>query len=376
MESLLMNEAAQGAVAPREKVWINGPRWDIGWLIGSALVVPLVLLFVWQGASSDFINLGVTAVIGGPHLFATYTLTYMDPRFRKSHWWLLLAATIIIPSFVIFMTLYDFQILLSVFIFAASVHVLHQNAYLTDIYRRRSGAKEATWSRLIDYGLLLVSIYPIATYKLVHSDFMLGDVEILIPSIFKVPATYYLVWVAFAFFLSAWLVKTWTEFKAGTLNTPKTLLIGVTSVVAFFVPVAAQGERLELAFQAVNAWHAIQYMGILWFIQKVRKERGLIDNRFVRGMSGGGKSAWFFYGFCVTVTMVLFFVLVSAAKADIFGFAAKHGEKLGFQQYYYMGVLSCLLIHYAFDGYLFTVANRESSKLEVMPFSAPALARS
>ena len=375
MESLLLSGARTDSAAPTSNVWISGPRWDIGWLIGSALVVPVVLFFVWQGASSDFINLGVTAVIGGPHLFATYTLTYMDPRFRKSHWWLLLAATLAIPSFVVFMTLYDFQILLSVFIFAASVHVLHQNAYLTDIYRKRAGVPEGKWARLVDYGLLMVSIYPIAAYKLVHSDFLLGDVQILIPSLFKVPATYMLVWAAFAFFLVAWVTKSVRELRAGTLNVPKTLLIGVTSVVAFFVPIAARGERLELAFQAVNAWHAIQYMGILWYIQHVRKQRGLIENRFVRAMSGPGKGAWFFYGFCVAVTLVLFFVLVAAAKADIFGFSAKSGEKLGFQQYYYMGVLSCLLIHYAFDGYLFTVANRESSTLEVMPFSAPALAR-
>ncbi len=343
--------------------WINGARWDIGWLIGSAAIVPIVLFFVWQGASSNVINLGVTAVIGGPHLFATYTATYMDPRFRKRHWWILLVASIVVPSFVIFWTFVDFQILLSVFIFAASIHVLHQNAYLTDIYRRRTGHPEPSWSRFVDYGLLMLCIYPIAAYKLVHSDFLLGDVEILIPSFLKVSATYYLVWAAFTFFLAAWLVKTWSEWRRGLLNFPKTLLIATTTGVCFVVPMAATGERLELAFQAVNAWHSIQYMGIVWYVQKVRKEQGLIDNPFIAKISGTGRASWYFYGFCFAVTMVLFFVMVGVATYDPF--------HITFAQYYYMGVLSCLLIHYVLDGYLFTVSNRGEPEHSTVPYSVP-----
>lgn len=365
--SLMLNPAAAPAPVPQVRsAWINGPRWDIGWLIGSAAIVPVVLFFVWAGAGSDTINLGTTALIGGPHLFATYTVTYMDPSFRRSHRWILVLAALVVPAFVIFMTIWDFQILLSVFIFAASIHVLHQNAYLTDIYRRRLGTAEPAWSRLIDYGLMMMCIYPIAAYKLVHSNFMLGDIEILIPGFLMVDATYMLTWAVFAFFLSAWLVKTWSEYRRGVLNKPKTLLIGVTCVIAFWVPAAASGERLELAFQSVNAWHSIQYLGMVWYIQKVRKERGLIDSPFVRKISGTGRSAWLFYGFCFAVTMVLFAVLIGLTKLDPFG--------LTFQQYYYMGVLSCLLIHYVLDGYMFTVSNLKTTKMEQVPYAAPGIA--
>ncbi len=348
--------------------WINGWKWDIGWLIGSCAVVPIVLLFVWQGASADLINIGVTAVVGGPHLFATYTATYMDPRFRRTHGWVLLAAAILVPAFVVYLTLVNFQVLLSIFIFSASFHVLHQNAYLTDVYRARARRPEAPWSRLIDYGLLMVCIYPIASYKLVNHSFMLGDVEILIPSFLMTPATYWLVWTGFAFFLAAWLVKTFSEAKQGNLNPPKTILIGVTTVVAFFAPIAADGERLELAFQSINAWHSIQYLGMIWLIQKVRKSRGLIESSFVRSISGEGRSAWAFYGFCVAITGLLFAVLLGLNKLDPF--------HLPFQQYYYMGVLSCLLIHYVLDGYLFAVSTRPAASIERLPYAAPVTAHS
>lgn len=347
-------------------VWINGWKWDIGWLIGSCAVVPLVLLFVWQGVSADWINVGVTAVVGGPHLFATYTVTYMDPAFRKSHAWVLWAAAIMVPAFVVFLTLTNFQVLLSVFIFAASFHVLHQNAYLTDIYRARAARREAPWSRLIDYGLLMLCIYPIAAYKLVNHSFMLGDVEILMPSFLITPTTYVLVWLGFAFFLAAWMVKTVAEAKQRTLNVPKTILIGVTTLVAFFAPSAADGTRMELAFQAVNAWHSVQYLGMIWLIQKVRKERGLIDSRWIAAISGEGRAAWAFYGVCVAITGVLFAVLLGLNQLDPF--------HLPFQQYYYMAVLSCLLIHYVLDGYLFAVSTRPAASIEHAPYAAPVAA--
>jgi len=47
-------------------------------------------------------------------------------------------------------------------------------------------------------------------------------------------------------------------------------------------------------------------------------------------------------------------VLIGLAQLDPFGLGAQPNA---FERYYYMGVLSCLLIHYALDGWLFTVSN-------------------
>jgi hypothetical protein len=308
----------------------------------------------------------VTALVGGPHLFATYLATYLDPRFRRHRARLLLFAGVGVPACVVALALYDFQVLLSLFIFAASLHVLQQNAFLSDVYRTRHGRVEGAWSRFIDYGLLLVCIYPVASYKLVHSTFLLGDVPILIPGFLMTELTYWAVWSAFAVFLGAWLVKTAREWRAGALNVPKTALIGVTTVVGFLAPVAASGERLELSFQAVNAWHSIQYLGIVWYVQKVRKDLGLVESPFVRSLSGTGAPAYrFYFALCLT-TLLLFLVVVGVARFDPFG--------ISFNQYYYMGVLSCLLVHYVLDAYLFAVSHRDGATVELVPFAVPARA--
>ncbi len=366
MSSALIVEAPRPASPPaRASAWINGPRWDVGWLIGTAAVVPLVLLGVWLNISSVVLNIGVAALVGGPHVWSTYLATYADPRFRRAHLPILAAAAVLVPAFVVTMTLANFQILLSVFIFAASIHVLQQNAYLTDIYRARAAQREPAWSRWIDYGFLGLSFYPIAAYRLVHDTFLLGDIPILIPWFVKFDATWIAVSAAFGALGLAWAAKTVVEWRRGTLNVPKTLLIGVTTTVAFLVPAAAAGERLELAFQAVNMWHSIQYLAIVWFILKVRKQQGLLENRFVASVSGRGRARRF-YGACLVLTLGVVVAISALVWTDPL--------RIRWEQYYYMVALSVLLVHYVIDGYLFAVSNRASARFETNPYTAPAAA--
>ena len=65
----------------------------------------------------------------------------------------------------------NLTLLVTIFFFWASVHVIHQVAYVTDAYRMKD-PRGWTWKeRIIDYGLLLSSMYPIATRKLIDGQF-------------------------------------------------------------------------------------------------------------------------------------------------------------------------------------------------------------
>lgn len=340
--------------------WIRSARWDSTFLIGSAVIVPLVLLLVWGGAPAAAIGLGVTAIIGGPHLFSTYAATFLDPRFRRQHAVFLPALLLTIPPIVMYLAIHHFQVLLSIFIFAASLHVLQQNAFIAEMYRARAPRKESTLARFIDHAVLMLSFYPIASYKLVHGTFLLGDVEILIPRLAKIPATYWTIGVLFFAAASAFIVKTVAEWRAGTMNRGKTTLIAVTSTIAFLTPLAASGPRLELAFQAVNAWHSFQYMALIALFQRIRVDAGLVESRAMRTLTATPAR---FYTACLVTTLVLFGAITTLIRMDPFGLTAN--------QYYYMGVLSCLLMHYALDGYLFFAAFGRDP--ESIPFAAPRL---
>jgi hypothetical protein len=168
---------------------------------------------------------------------------------------------------------------------------------------------------------------------------------------------------AAGFFAVAWLAKTLREARAGTLNVPKTLLIGATSVIAFLVPAAAGGKRLELAFQAVNAWHSLQYLAIVWLVLQLKRERGELDSRFVSSLCAPGRGAWAFYG--------LLFAFTAGLLAAVAGLAAWRPGGLSTDQYYYMSVLSALLIHYALDTWLFFAAGRRGARPDEIPLAAP-----
>jgi hypothetical protein len=323
--------------------WIKSATFDVLLLVASVVIVPLVLLLVWLGVSSDTINLGVTALVGAPHVFATFTATFADKSFRTRHP-LLIASSLLIPAGVVWLTIHQFQILMSVFIVAASLHVLHQCAYLTDCYRVKAKAEERPWARLVDYGVLFTSIYPIALYKIVHGTFFLGDVAIIIPSFLMTMGTAYVEWVLFAGFLAAWVYKTMLEHREGSLNFPKTLLIGVTIFFAFIVPGMAGRTRLELAFQSMNAWHSFQYLGLVWLINTMRLERGKLTNRLVARLSGAKGAKWF-YAWNFAIALVLLVIVAGIVAWDPIHLKA--------EQYYYMLTLSPLLIHYYFDTFVF-----------------------
>jgi hypothetical protein len=349
----LLTKSTEHVTSPTP--WLKDARFDSILLLASVIIVPLVLLAVWMGASTDAINLGVTAIIGGPHVFATFTATFADRNFRRRHPWLI-ASSLLIPVGIVWLTIHNFQTLMSIFIVAASLHVLHQCAYLSDCYRIKANKVERPWARFVDYGVIFSSIYPIALYKIVHGTFRLGDVDIVIPSMLMRMETVYFEWLVFAGFLAAWTYKTAQEHKGGTLNVPKTSLIAVTIFFAFIVPGTAGESRLELAFQSMNAWHSFQYLGLVWLINTMRLERGQLHNKFVARLSGSRGAKWF-YAWNAGITLLLLAFVKAVVSWDPL--------RLQESQYYYMLTLSPLLIHYYFDTFVFL-----TSVADLVPLSA------
>ncbi len=349
--------------AKENGAWLRGARWDLKWLIGSAMIVPMVLMLVWTGVRGEWIDLIVTMLVGGPHLLATVLTTYADPGFRRAHLPFLVAVALIVPTFVSYLAIHDVQLLLSIFIFAASVHVLHQNIYLTDLYRERSGLKDTRVSRVLDTMVLMLCMYPIAAYKLVTGNFFMGGMQVIIPRMLRVPATYYAVGLVFGVVFVAWLVKTFREHRAGTLNPAKTVLILVTSVVAFSAPAAAARHRMEFAFQSINAWHSFQYLAIVWLVLNLRKHRGLPLSKLVAKISGPGRATYAFYGTCFAAALVMIVAVRVFAKLDPL--------HLRPSQYFYIVVLSSLLMHYTIDGYMFAVSPRSGAAVDKLPYAAP-----
>lgn len=103
------------------------------------------------------------------------------------------------------------------------------------------------------------------------------------------------------------------------------------------------GSNLDVLFQGYNTWHSFQYLFLLWLINRLRLERGEIDNSFVRQLvRRRGMGAYYACFLAATGVMVLLTLLVRSATS------------LSADQSYFVVVLSVLLMHYYFDHFLFS----------------------
>ena len=348
-----------------DSLWLRDKRWDLTFISLSVVLVAFPIItylfanqftpqinyllrtigssFTWDDdASRNLVNGLIALFIGGPHMYATFTRTAFDEEFTRKHK-LVMGFSLLIPVGVVYFGVTNFQLLLTFFFFWASVHILHQIVFIVECYNKRSSQSLTPGARLIDYAVVFSSLFPIATYRLVHGEFLIGQNAIIFPEFLKVSAVFYLVTAAFSVALVLFVAKTIREIRAGYAHYPKILLMYLTIIVAFFIPAF---RNLDVAFQGFNTWHSFQYLGLTYYINRIRHERGEISNAFVDKISQEGKG-WQYYFLNIGFTaLAIGLIMVLLMFRETLG--------LSFDQCYYVVVLSFLLMHYLHDHVLFT----------------------
>jgi hypothetical protein len=330
--------------ASTEGVWLRSRTWDLTFLILSAALVPIPLLMYHAlGISQTAVNLIVAGLVGGPHLYSTFTYTFMEPNYRRRHRRFLLAS-LVIPVVVTVLAFVNLQILLTIFFTWASIHVLHQITYINDCYAAKRPARRPLRDKVIDYGVVFTCLYPMATPQILNGEFQLGGEQLYVPAWaargFFEDAQIFAAFAIFGVFLVLWIGKTLRDARAGTLLVPSVLLISLTIVIGFTLPLF---PNLDVAFQGFNCWHSFQYLALIWYLNLMRKERGEIDNHFVAEANGPDRP-WRFYGLNVGLTL--------AAGLLVLTIHGVGGVEL--QTAYYIVILSTLLQHYYLDHMQFT----------------------
>jgi hypothetical protein len=353
---------AERADLTRQGTWLVSRSYDLAFIIfSSALVVFPHLSYALMG-KNIYVDLTVTLLIGGPHLFATYTMTFMEPRFRE-RWPRYTAGALLLPPVIVALAITNLTLLVTVFFLWASVHVIHQVAYVTDAYRMKDPRGWDWTGRVIDYGLLATALYPIATEKFIKGQFQTGGRTLLFPELLKQPWVAWPVWAAFVGFALAFVWKSAREWREGRLHPAKTLLVAIAAVLFFLTPMMA---NLDVAFQGLNSWHSFQYLAIVLYLNRYRAARGLIGSEVVTRVSRRGVTL---YAMCLAFTLLTallyFLVLGLAVKLHLFEdggpfrmlvFGQIHAGQHFFA--FYSVMLSFLLIHYYFDHFIFLQRDR------------------
>ena len=133
--------------------WLRSRRWDLLFislsvvLVAAPYAIYLLLLNLGtalqplagalgadvEGISRNVVNFGVALLVGGPHMYVTLTRTAFDHDFSTQHRRYLWSA-LIVPVVVVVLAFLNLTLLLTVFFFWASIHVLHQIVYVTELY--------------------------------------------------------------------------------------------------------------------------------------------------------------------------------------------------------------------------------------------------
>lgn len=353
-------------------LWLHSRNWDLTWISLSAVLVIMPFaaydlfnsLLVRFAAAREFlgvkpaevldfsrnsVNALIAIFIGGPHMYATFTRTFLDREFRHRRM-LFCLGSLLVPVAVVTLGLVWFELLITAFFFWASVHVLQQVAYIADCYNLRAPRAVPLRDRVLDYAVLFTCMYPIGIWRMVNGTFKIGQIQLLFPEFLTIRVHPALGWtlfisvtVVFSVALTLWLTRSWREFRQGELHLPKFLLLGLTAVIGFSLP---SYRELDVAFQGFNTWHSFQYLGLTFYINRLRLKKAGIETPLIQSLSMEGRG-WRYYFFLILLSVPAGLILVGLLMN-------RAGLGLSLDQCYYMVVLSVLLIHYYHDSLLFT----------------------
>lgn len=353
--------------------WLRSRRWDLGLISLSVVLVAVpyaaYLLFLNLGnvldpvagflggdvasVSRNLVNFGVALFIGGPHMYVTHYRISLNHDFVSRHRRYVVSA-LIVPVVVITLAWLNLTVLLTVFFFWASIHVLHQIIHVTELYNAKRETSLSLFSRLSDYAVILTALYPLAAWKVVNGSFTIGTHNLGEIVSQYIPVGPWLVWLvggAFGIALVVWIARSVADWRQGALHGPKTLFIALTVAASFTVPALG---NLDTAFQGMNVWHSFQYLALTWLLIHVAQQRGQLNHSpFVDRVARSGASRRY-YGFAILATLGT--VVVAGLLFTLFRFGMGQTFDLAFDRAYYISVLSVLWIHYYFDHYLFTRA--------------------
>ncbi len=341
-----MSSLAMTSAPATRSPWIASPRWDLTWLILSAALVPLPILAHVVLPQALHVDLLVTVLIGGPHMYATFLRTVADPGFRTRHPVAAWFPVVAIPVFVVTLGLTRFEWLLSLFFTWASLHICDQASYIAQLYRERAGGTPTRFDRALDFLVVAGSLYLFAIHRFVNDVFSIEGFSIFFPPQLKQP------WVPVAFatgvaaLVAFWLVRALGQRKAGRLSAAYFAFMGLTMAISVTVPSYLFRNELAVTFQGFNAWHSFQYLGLTFLALNRADSAGKVTVSFVKQLSSPGRF-FRYYGWNVLLTFGAGAIVLALTKWA--GIPA--------QQCYYLVVLSILLVHYFHDSVLFNASD-------------------
>jgi hypothetical protein len=316
--------------------WIGSRRFDLVYFFGAALfsvllslsllffpviLVPVWWLWLWLG--------------DGPHLWATYTRTYLDPIQRAKHHKLLQFSLLwFLPGILAWgATLFGIRELFDLYLFTALLwsthHAVRQDYGILSIYQRYANVDDRV--RRLDAQFLYVFFWGISgLFWFTHP---LGRVAMMLPPRFPVWAEGVL-WGAKVALLGVGLFYLWQTLQRLRRNIapwPALFLVCQLGALTFayfvlghFEPLYPNAQDPEQFFFAVTVTagvlHSIQYLAIVFVVNQRRHTTG---EAWIAKMS---RQPGKLYIFCLVGSLLYVMLLASRGNSPGFNFFALNSD--------------------------------------------------
>lgn len=265
--------------------WITNRNFDLLWYIGACLTsYALIYLNLGLGISALFLWWLWIVTVDGPHIFATFSRTYLDTEERHrraglllgSLLWFLLGPVMLLAA-VFSKNLLPFLVFLTFAQLWAYWHVVRQHYGFLVLYQKKNG-EPAGKKNPVDYWIFyILMLAPFLSFLLRHPDarqyFGLGA------NLTQTDQA--ALWIIHGAILGAVLLyigkETARVAKGHSFNVPKNLFLMACIPLHLFLflhPYVSTHLALPLFAVYVTFYHNVQYHGIVWFYNRNRYGRG------------------------------------------------------------------------------------------------------
>lgn len=260
----LQNRSRTVALSSR---WIIGPRDDLLWFIGPALLCYLMLSFQIAGLPTlATIFILWTYLFDSPHVFSTFTRTYFDREERGQRRNLLLGSLVFLLVGPLAVLLKAGAYFFVVAILWSHFHQVKQHYGFAVLYKKKNDDIEYLDNKIDNLFLFSAFLYPAAVFSLNTMEVWRRLPRPLPGLIWFMRVPLLIITIAIAV---VWLCRqVQRHLTRRSLNLPKYTLFAATIPLHWAVLLNTTTRNWFVAVSVLAPLHTLQYHRLMWYYDR------------------------------------------------------------------------------------------------------------
>lgn len=283
--------------------WLRGPRFDIGFIVGTtAVAVASGAIVLMDSRYFTAILMLDIWLLGYHHVIATYTRLCFDRESTREHKFLIFWLPFLVLGATLALAMgFGLWVLGSVYLYWQWFHYTRQSWGVSQVYRRKSGGQASD-----DETLTKVMFYLLPLWGILYRSWQAPD-KFLGLEIRVIPVPGWLVdvvAVAAIASVALWVLIRARAFLRGDGPVAHTLYIA--SHVTIFTIGYLIIEDVTYGWLVINIWHNAQYIMFVWLFNTNRFRGGTDAKALFLSTISQSKNWWWYFVVCLALSTLVY----------------------------------------------------------------------